>query len=200
MAPHSGSLAWRIPGMGEPGGLPSMGSHRVGQDWCDLAAVPSFVWSPLHSRWKEKEYQFLLSFTYCGAEIVNRDPPQSSYVPLSTRFSLFIPFDQGTCHGRILALWPAVEPGPWQSKCWVLTPGWPRSSLPFYSKLHSYVLKHWISMVSLSSNILFSQSHRHASECLKAVSRYIKGRESNTNSYFIILSYFYREFLMLNGN
>ena len=32
MATHSSSLAWRIPGMGEPGGLPSMGLHRVGHD------------------------------------------------------------------------------------------------------------------------------------------------------------------------
>ena len=32
MATHSSFLAWRIPGMGEPGGLPSMGSHRVGHD------------------------------------------------------------------------------------------------------------------------------------------------------------------------
>ena len=32
MATHSSVLAWRIPGMGEPGGLPSMGSHRVGRD------------------------------------------------------------------------------------------------------------------------------------------------------------------------
>ena len=32
MAPHSGTLAWRIPGTGEPGGLPSMRSHRVGHD------------------------------------------------------------------------------------------------------------------------------------------------------------------------
>ena len=32
MATHSSVLAWRIPGMGEPGGLPSMGSHRVGDD------------------------------------------------------------------------------------------------------------------------------------------------------------------------
>ena len=30
MAPHSSTLAWRIPGMGEPGGLPFMGLHRVG--------------------------------------------------------------------------------------------------------------------------------------------------------------------------
>ena len=39
MAPHSSVLAWRIPGTGEPGGLPSMGSHRLGHDWSDLAAA-----------------------------------------------------------------------------------------------------------------------------------------------------------------
>ena len=38
MAPHFNTLAWRIPGMGEPGGLPSVESHRVGHDWSDLAA------------------------------------------------------------------------------------------------------------------------------------------------------------------
>ena len=39
MATHSTTLAWRIPGTGEPGGLPSMESHRVGHDWSDLAAA-----------------------------------------------------------------------------------------------------------------------------------------------------------------
>ena len=39
MATHSSVLAWRIPGMGEPGGLPAMGSHRVGHDRSDLAAA-----------------------------------------------------------------------------------------------------------------------------------------------------------------
>ena len=39
MATHSSILAWRIPGTGEPGGLPSMGSHTVGHDCSDLAAV-----------------------------------------------------------------------------------------------------------------------------------------------------------------
>ena len=39
MATHFSVLAWRIPGMEEPGGLPSMGSHRVGYDWSDLAAA-----------------------------------------------------------------------------------------------------------------------------------------------------------------
>ena len=39
MATHSSVPAWRIPGMAEPGGLLSMGSHRVGHDWSDLAAA-----------------------------------------------------------------------------------------------------------------------------------------------------------------
>ena len=39
MATHSSVIAWRIPGMGEPGGLPSMGSHRVGHDRSDLAVA-----------------------------------------------------------------------------------------------------------------------------------------------------------------
>ena len=39
MAPHSSVLAWRIPGTRELGGLPSMGSHRVGHDWSDLATA-----------------------------------------------------------------------------------------------------------------------------------------------------------------
>ena len=36
-------LAWRIPGTGEPGGLPSMGLHGVGHDWSDLAGVAATV-------------------------------------------------------------------------------------------------------------------------------------------------------------
>ena len=39
MATHSSILAWRTPGTEEPGGLPSMGSHRIGHDWSDLAAA-----------------------------------------------------------------------------------------------------------------------------------------------------------------
>ena len=39
MATHSSVLAWRIPGTGEPDGLPSVGSHRVGHDWSNLAAA-----------------------------------------------------------------------------------------------------------------------------------------------------------------
>ena len=42
MATHSSVLVWRIPGTGESGGLPPMGSHRVGHDWSDLAAAAAW--------------------------------------------------------------------------------------------------------------------------------------------------------------
>ena len=44
MATHSSVLAWRIPGTEEPGGLPSMVSHRVGHDWSDLAAAAAVAY------------------------------------------------------------------------------------------------------------------------------------------------------------
>ena len=44
MATHSSVLAWRIPGTGEPGGLQSMGSHKVGHDWNDLAVATAAAW------------------------------------------------------------------------------------------------------------------------------------------------------------
>ena len=44
MATHSSVLAWRIPGAGEPGGLPSMGSHRVGHDRRDLATAAAVLY------------------------------------------------------------------------------------------------------------------------------------------------------------
>ena len=43
MATHSSILAWRIPGTGEPGGLLSMGSHRVGHDLAAAAAATEFI-------------------------------------------------------------------------------------------------------------------------------------------------------------
>ena len=44
MATHSSVLTWRIPGTAGPGGLPSMGSHRVGHDGSDLAAAADSIY------------------------------------------------------------------------------------------------------------------------------------------------------------
>ena len=51
MATHSSVLARRIPRMGEPGGRPSMGSHRVGHDWSDLAAAAAVASSSNSDSW-----------------------------------------------------------------------------------------------------------------------------------------------------
>ena len=67
MATHSSVLAWRIPGTAEPGGLPSVGSHRVGHDWSDLAAAAAAatgLWAqvdqvrvPSGSRWEFQRFK-----------------------------------------------------------------------------------------------------------------------------------------------
>ena len=51
MATHSSVLAWRIPGTGKPGGLPSMGSHRVGHDRSDLAAAAAAAVKKIQMEW-----------------------------------------------------------------------------------------------------------------------------------------------------
>ena len=51
MVTHSSVFAWRIPATGEPGGLPSMRSHRVGHDWRDLAAAAACLRS-----WEQREW------------------------------------------------------------------------------------------------------------------------------------------------
>ena len=52
MATHSSFLAWRIPGIGEPGGLLSMGLHRVWHDWSNLAAAAACTYYIL-APWKK---------------------------------------------------------------------------------------------------------------------------------------------------
>ena len=64
MATHSSVLAWRIPGTGEPGGLPSMGSQRVGHDWSDLAAAAAhWFWGFCISSQDPKISQIPISLT-----------------------------------------------------------------------------------------------------------------------------------------
>ena len=57
MATHSSVLAWRIPGTAEPGGLPSMGSHRVRQDRSDLvAAAAGWRWERVELKWEDQRH------------------------------------------------------------------------------------------------------------------------------------------------
>ena len=85
MATHSSVLAWRIPGPEEPGGLPSMGSHRVGHNWCDLAAAAA--------REKAQEYcisiikdLFLINWIFFGKNV----PTTAKIVRLSDLWAVFM--------------------------------------------------------------------------------------------------------------
>ena len=56
IAIHSSVLSWRIPGTVEPGGLPSLGLHRVAHDWSDLiAAAANFVLYSVWIKWLWKQ-------------------------------------------------------------------------------------------------------------------------------------------------
>ena len=61
MATHSSVPAWRIPGKGEPGGLLSMGLHRVGHDWSNLAAAAAY-------KETDKNLKTLKCPTICGKD------------------------------------------------------------------------------------------------------------------------------------
>ena len=64
MTTHSSVLAWKIPGTGESGGLPSMGSHRVGHDWSDLTAAAAVVIS-------DDEHLFICLLAICRNVILS---------------------------------------------------------------------------------------------------------------------------------
>ena len=73
MATHSSVLAWRIPGMGEPAGRLSMGLHRVGHDWSDLAAADIKYVNSLPSFYKNFSMSimsFLLPLQHPGTSYI----------------------------------------------------------------------------------------------------------------------------------
>ena len=78
--PTPGVLAWRIPRMGEPGGLPSMGSHRVGHNWSDLAAAAAAVSGIQQNYLVIHFYIFFFRFLslICYYSVLNRVP--SAYI------------------------------------------------------------------------------------------------------------------------
>ena len=115
MAPHSSALAWKIPGTEEPGGLPSMGSHRVGHLVAAAAASLHFNLKNVERLVNCVSFQHFL----CGRSIVMKSlsPCLPENVLVSPSFSkdsfggfgilgwqFFFPF-MTSCHPS--AFWPA---------------------------------------------------------------------------------------------
>ena len=163
MATHSSVHAWRIPGMGKPGRLPSMGSHRVGHDWSDLAiaiAKRHSQWLSIKPRIKSKLsgmafrtlYTLLPGYTvhlvpYSAAPCSCLQPGSGLAGPRGAQAY--------TCSGAAGdTLSPGVEKAPLLTslrsllKCYLTHP----KTLPSFSSLLSLTLL-------LSSEDLFSLSH-----------------------------------------
>ena len=91
MTTHSSVLAWRIPGTGEPGGLLSMGSHRVGHDWSDLAAAAAGL--PRLGSGKESACQ-------CRRHKRHRFSPWVGKIPWRRKWQSTPVFLPGKFHGQ----------------------------------------------------------------------------------------------------
>ena len=112
MATHSSVLAWRIPGTGEPGGLLSMGSHRVGHDWSDLAASPNMYRQHTWLDGQTLSYHFLFSIFFSG---VNRSSLHKKHLIVYSYSGLHFcklflhlwdgPDDINTCSQKSGVLW-----------------------------------------------------------------------------------------------
>ena len=120
MATHSSVLAWKIPGMGEPSGLPPMGSHRVGHDWSDLAA-------------ERKLHRSILLIT----KVAKAKNSQFSSVQSLNRVRLFATPWTAVCQASL----SITTPGVYSSSCpssWWCHPTVSSSVIPFSSRLQSF--------------------------------------------------------------
>ena len=146
MATHSSVLAWRIPGTAEPGGLPSMGSHRVRHDWSDLAvAVACKMYLPPIPCWYFWEFIFIFYFLYLENHV-----SLDFYLDGSLWASSVCRFSQLLSHAWLFvtprtvacqALWSSTTPGACSNSCplsqWC-HPTISSSVVPFSSCLPSF--------------------------------------------------------------
>ena len=103
MATHSSVLAWRIPWTAEPGGLSSMGSHRVRHNWSDLAAAAYYNIKRIMTKLKKKKKEQCL-FIRAFSLLLSSDP----VVPTSL-------WPHGLQHGRPAC--PLPSPRVWRISC-----------------------------------------------------------------------------------
>ena len=90
IATHSSVPAWRIPGTVEPGGLPSLGSHRVRHDWSDLAAAAvCFIFLCLKLVPKQQSFHFIYLLTTTKIDKKNVFNRQDYYMVVEIRMIIW---------------------------------------------------------------------------------------------------------------
>ena len=138
MATYSSVLAWRIPGMGKPGGLPSMGSHRVGHDWSDLAAAAAVIHSSHNSSFPANRTQILFRLC-CSEYFLECSWSHSDSYPVG--FYNF-PFSCFSLHLRFPLLRPRlpVEPHGLDLSSWFLCRVLPPAALVFHPQGYKWGL------------------------------------------------------------
>ena len=160
MATHSSVLAWRIPGTGEPGGLPSMGSHRVEHNWSDLAATAATFKTPSCS---SRGTSFSLSSLSSGVSSSVKPSSPTHFFPLQR---LFVPgiLLWVTC---LLSLQSVLQcPSTWES-------GWLRAG--------AWMLNGWMDG-SLHSTIWFFKKAKQFCDGSN-------GKQESVNAFFKIVSF-----------
>ena len=160
MATHSSTPAWRIPGTGKPGKLPSMGSHRVGQDWSDLAAVAA---ARLVMIFLPRSKCLLISWLQ-SPSVVILEPPKIKFVTVCT-------VSPSICH-------EVTGPNAIIIVFWMLSfkPTFSLSSFTFIKRLFSLSLLHGIFPIQGSNPgllpcrwILYHVSHKGSPRILEWV-------------------------------
>ena len=112
MAPHSSTLAWKIPWTEEPGGLPSIGSHRVGHDWSDLAWIGKVNGNPLQCSCLENPrdrgawWAAIYGITQSRTQLKQLSSSSSEGAKLLSS------------NQKVLYLWQIFIPVIFQFKCW----------------------------------------------------------------------------------
>ena len=146
MATHSSVLAWRIPGTGEPGGLPSMGSPRVEHDWSNLAAAAAAAGVFIFYLVYKENSPFLLSLSLCLFIL-------SWLHMLANKQRRFFPLKIWK-----MEKWEGVKHPAKNDKAWSNCLQWP--------------LKHW-SLFCQEKNMLYWQSHNSgiSTMCILTFSR-----------------------------
>ena len=95
MTTHSSVLAWRIPGAGDPDGLPSMGLHRVGHDWSDLAAAAAVTAAYVYKA-VEKNYAIFLGIVFLSFWIISCSWILRNNIIETSQVKVFIALNAGS--------------------------------------------------------------------------------------------------------